>query len=79
MGTPPSFLNSAAIIGGITFIACILLAIVGLSILGGAKKADMGKTAKTSAVSIIGIIFIVVALTGGAIGLGTAVYSTVAK
>lgn len=67
--TAPSWINSGALVGALVFVACILIIVLGISQLGRSKKGNVKEAASQSAVAGIGIFWIVVGITGAAVGI----------
>lgn len=72
----PSWLNTGAIIGIALFLACLLLMVLGISQIGRSRKGNVKEAASQSAVAGIGVLWIVIGITGAAIGIiaGTVSY-----
>ena len=65
----PSWIKTAAIVGIVIFIAGLIMMWVGIGLLAKSKKGDVAGAARTSAVGGIGLVWIVLGATGGAIGI----------
>ena len=69
----PSFLQTTAIVGFAVFLGGLLLMVLGVSMIGNARKGDMKKAAAQTGVSLMGIVIIALGASGTVIGLGAAV------
>ncbi len=65
----PDVLNTAAIWGIVIFVAGILAAFLGLSLMGKSKKGDLSGAAKSSGVAGIGLIWVLLGVGGLATGI----------
>ena len=65
----PSWIATASIVGIIVFVASLIMMWVGISLLAKSKKGDLSGAAKTTAVGGIGLVWLVLGATGGAIGI----------
>lgn len=75
----PSWIKTTAIVGVIIFVAGIIMMWVGLSLLAKSKKGDLSGAARTSAVGGIGLVWLVLGATGGAIGIISSTVAFVSK
>ncbi|WP_068426798.1 hypothetical protein [Janibacter terrae] len=65
----PDVLNTAAIWGIVVFVAGLLAAFLGLSLMGKSKKGDLSGAAKSSGVAGIGLIWVLLGVGGLATGI----------
>lgn len=65
----PDVLNTGAIWGIVVFVAGLLAAFLGLSLMGKSKKGDLSGAAKSSGVAGIGLIWVLLGVGGLATGI----------
>lgn len=63
----PSWINTAAIVGFLVFVASLLLIVLGLRLTAKSGKGNVKDAASQSAVAGIGVFWIVVGITGAAV------------
>lgn len=62
----PSWLNTAAIVGFLVFLASVLAVLLGLSMMSQSKKGNLKQAASQSGVGLLGLLWIALGV-GGAI------------
>lgn len=65
----PDALNTAAIWGVVVFVAGLLAAWLGLSLMGQSKKGNLSGAAKSSGVAGIGLLWVILGVGGLATGI----------
>ena len=68
----PSWLNTAAIVGFLVFLASMFAFFLGLSMMGQAKKGNLKQAASQSGVSLLGLLWVALGVGGTLVTLAIA-------